>query len=172
MMLRLVSVIHPDLLESLVFLAFPPSFRRTTKLGGRLFFIFSARRGRESEALGGEGGIGFVLKITGEGGGSRGRRVFVANWGILGGGGYFFFSGPKRPPRKGQSIRTTFVFWFTFQVTSGSKSVGSSFCELWAGHEPPLDVSGKSKGCLTNGGLSLKGANQAKNQTFGKRRFG
>ena len=50
----------------------------------------------------------FKLKIPGRGGGfsrrrGRGaRRVFVANWFFLGGGGGLdiFFSGPKRPTSK------------------------------------------------------------------------
>ena len=78
----------------------------------RIFLIFPCSgRGRGSlRRHGGEDR--FVIEIPGGGGvsrrgGGRGRgagRVSAANWGIFPGGAKFFFSGPKRPPRKERAL--------------------------------------------------------------------
>ena len=71
-----------------------------------IFNFFSARGGgRGSPRAPRGGGVGFLLKIPRGGGGvsrrGRGREGVCGELGIFGGGGAkYFFSGPKRPPRK------------------------------------------------------------------------
>ena len=89
---------HPLVVLSLCFL---------TKLGGRFgyFLIFSGRGGEGEFEVPGRGvGLGFSLKIPGGGGGcfqeGEGPEGVCGKSGKFGGGAKYFFSGPKRPPRK------------------------------------------------------------------------
>ena len=76
-------------------------------LGGRfeyfLFFCSGRGNGGVRGARTGGGGYRSLLKAPGWGEvfleGPRGREVSAVNWGILGAGAKYFFSGPKHPPR-------------------------------------------------------------------------
>ena len=69
------------------------------------FLLGEGEGGVRGAKRGGEGR--FLLKIPGGGGGSRRGRGFPGGLfgaiGEFGGGSKYFFSGPKRPPRKGFS---------------------------------------------------------------------